>query len=108
MFGLGKTKEYQLVIEFSGDSPENFQRIADFELFLDENLKAGCVDGNDVGLGIINLFIITEHPGKCFEEIMTHFKFRNLEPSAAGYRNLNEEDYVRLWPQHDKTVFQLR
>jgi hypothetical protein len=29
-------------------------------------------------------------------------------PRAAGYRNLEEEDYVRLWPSGDTTPFHLK
>jgi len=99
--------EYQLVIEFTGDSPENFQRVTDLQEILDENLKSGTVDGNDVGRGIINIFIITEDPLICFGEVIEIISGR-LAPTAAGYRPLESEDYVRLWPTGDKTPFELR
>ena len=99
--------EYQLVMEFTGDSPENFQRVADLERMLDEGLESGEVDGNDVGLGVINIFIITEYPDICFAEAIDIVSGR-LTPTAAGYRSLESEDYVRLWPTGDKTPFELR
>jgi hypothetical protein len=98
--------EYQLVIEFTGDSPENLQRVADLEEMLDEQLNSGEVDGNDVGLGIINIFIITENPDICFAEAMGIMS--GMMPSGAGYRPLEGEDYVRLWPKGEKTPFELR
>ena len=108
MSGLLEVKKYQLVIEFRGDGPENLQRITDFELSFENKLKNGEIDGNDVGQGIINLFIITKNPAKCFEEIIGYLKLRQLQPSAAGYRLLDEDDYVRLWPDNDKTPFELK
>jgi hypothetical protein len=99
--------EYQLVIEFSGDSMEDFDKTIALENLLEEQLENGEVDGNDVGLGIINIFIITERPEKCFAEAM-RIVAGSLTPTAAGYRPLEGEDYVRLWPARDKTPFELR
>ena len=108
MFGFGNKTEYQLVVEFNDDSPENFQRVADMELLLDDKLETGEVDGNDVGQGIVNLFVFTKQPQKCFEEMMGYFKSAQLEPSAAAYRDVDGEDYFRLWPANDKTPFKLK
>jgi hypothetical protein len=99
--------EFQLVIEFSGDGSQNFQKVVDLELMLEEQLNSGEVDGNDVGLGVANIFIITKDPEKCFAEAMRLIA-ASLTPSAAGYRPLEGEDYVRLWPSEDRTPFELR
>lgn len=29
-------------------------------------------------------------------------------PCAAGYRDVEKEDYVRLWPKGDSTPFELK
>ena len=108
MFGFEDKTEYQLVIEFADSSPESFQRVTDLEMLLDAELKNGEVDGNDVGQGIINIFIITKYPDKCFIEAMSHTKSANLEPTAAGYRPVDGEDYIRLWPNADKSPFELK
>jgi hypothetical protein len=105
MFGK---EEYQLVIEFSGDSSENFQKVIDLEMLLDAELKNGDVDGNDVGQGIINIFIITKYPDKCFGETMSHIVASSLNPTAAAYRPIEGEEYVRLWPEGDKSPFELK
>jgi len=65
---LSKNSEYQLVLEFHGDDPDEFERVLALETQLDEALKSGQVDGNDVGQGVVNIFIITEDPKTCFEE----------------------------------------
>jgi|SRR5437868_976616 hypothetical protein len=108
MLNLFKAPQYQLVLEFQDDSPENFERVIAIEAKLEELLQDGEVDGNDFGQGIVNIFIITKHPEKCFEEAMLHIKGFAPNPSAAGYRNVNEDDYVRVWPQGDSTPFELR
>jgi len=59
MLKLFKKPEYQVVIEFHGDDPENFDRVSALEAKLDKELQTGEVDGNDVGQGIVNIFIIT-------------------------------------------------
>ena len=42
-------RDWQLVIEFSGDSPEQFEKIVALEEEMDASLISGEVDGNDVG-----------------------------------------------------------
>ena len=108
MFGFGNKTEYQLVIEFADENSKSFEEITSLEMLLDAELKAGEVDGNDVGQGTINIFIITKDPAKCFAETMTHIKSKSLKPSAAGYRPVDGEDYIRLWPSDDKTPFELK
>ena len=108
MLKLFKKSEYQLVLEFHGDDPENFERVVGLETQLEEALESGQVDGNDVGQGIVNIFIITKDPKTCFEEAMRIIADRGPSPHAAGYRDLDEEDYVRLWPANDRTPFELK
>jgi hypothetical protein len=97
-----------VVLEFHGDDPENFDRIMAIETRLEEELESGEVDGNDVGQGIVNIFITTKEPERCFEEAMRIIGGAALCPWAAGYRNLEDEDYVRLWPCNDATPFELK
>jgi len=100
--------EYQLVIEFSGESAEEFQKVIDLELLLEEQLNSGIVDGNDAGGGVVNIFIITEDPDICFAEAMSHIASSFLKPVAAGYRPVDGDDYIRLWPKGDKSPFELK
>jgi hypothetical protein len=75
---------------------------------LEETLKSGEVDGNDVGQGIVNIFILTREPQRCFEEAMSILGSKEPVPRAAGYRNIKEENYIRLWPKGDRTPFELK
>ena len=108
MSNLFSKLKYQVVLEFHGDDPENFDRVMALETKLEEELESGEVDGNDVGQGIVNIFIITKEPKRCFEEAMRIIAGTEPAPRAAGYRNLGEEDYVRLWPSGDATPFHLK
>ena len=94
-----KKTEYQIVLEFHGDHPDNFERVIAVESKLEEELESGDVDGNDVGQGVVNVFIITEEPKRCFEEVMRVIAGFEPSPQAAGYRDLDAEDYIRLWPR---------
>ncbi len=108
MLSSPKNTEYQVVLEFYGDDPDGFERVIALESKLEEKLESGEVDGNDVGQGVVNIFIITTEPERCFEEAMRIIAGDEPSPRAAGYRGLDEEDYVRLWPREDATPFELK
>ena len=108
MLNVFRKPKYWVVLEFHGDDPENFERVIALQTKLEEELESGQVDGNDVGQGIVNIFIIAEEPKRCFEEAMRIIAGAEPAPRAAGYRNLEEEDYVRLWPVGDATPFELK
>jgi hypothetical protein len=101
-------REYQLVIEFSGDSPEQFDKVVALEEEMTENLISGEVDGNDVGGGVVNIFIITKSPNQCFSEALTYIEKHMMRPTAAGVRDLKKEDYIRLWPKDERAPFILK
>jgi hypothetical protein len=108
MINLFKNHQYQVVLEFHGDDPENVKRVLALETKLEEALKAGEVDGNDVGQGIVNIIMITKDPQRCFEEAMCILNDPDSAPDAAGYRDIEEESYIRLWPKGDITPFELK
>jgi hypothetical protein len=103
-----ESHEYQVVFEFHGDDSENFNRVIALETKLEEELSCGDIDGHDVGNGIVNIFINTSEPIKCFEEAIRIMA--NLEPIPveAGYRNFEEEDYIRLLPEDNLMPFKLK
>jgi len=78
------------------------------EARLEEKLRTGVVDGNDIGGGVVNLFVITSSPDACFEEVMGLSAPAKLPLSAAAYRKRSEEKYVRLWPEANSSPFILR
>ncbi len=100
--------EYQLVLEFHGDDLENYDRVVAIEMKLEAELASGEVDGHDDGGGIVNIFIDTIEPMQCFEEAMKIINKMEPKLAAAGYRDFEEEDYTRLWPENDLTPFELK
>jgi hypothetical protein len=108
MMNLFKNHQYQVVLEFHCGDPENVKCVLDLETKLEDALKVGEVDGNDVGQGIVNIFIITKEPQRCFEEAMCILNDAEQAPDAAGYRDIEEEGYIRLWPKGDITPFELK
>lgn len=108
MTNKSNSPEYQLVLEFHGDDLEHFDRVIALATKLEEELKSGEVDGHDVGGGIVNIFIDTSEPRKCFKDAMRIIGGLEPKPRAAGYRDFDEEDYVRLWPENSTTPFELK
>ena len=102
-----KLKNYRIVLVFVGDDLEIYDRVVAMETKLVMELVSGEVDGHDVGGGIVNIFIDSREPKRCFEDALKIIKDMEPKPNAAGYRDIEEEDYVRLWPQNDATPFEL-
>jgi hypothetical protein len=102
------TNDYMVVLEFSGDDLENYDCVVALETRLEAELESGEIDGHDEGRGIVNVFINTKNPKECFKEAMKIMKDVKKEPDAAGCRKLDEEEYVRLWPEDDPTRFELK
>ena len=99
---------YQLVIEFEGDDIDHFDRVMALEESLDEAMSGDLVDGHDVGRGVINIFIHSDEPQRCFDQAMRVLDGSKSSPSAAAYRCMDGVDYLRLWPKNDPTPFTLR
>ena len=102
-----KSNKYRIVLVFEDDDLETYDRVVALETMLETELVSGKVDGHDVGGGIVNIFIDSSGPKICFEEAMKIIKDVEPKPCAAGYRAIEEEDYVRLWPEGDVTPFEL-
>jgi hypothetical protein len=102
-----KPREFQVVLEFQGDDLANLDRVIALATKLEEELTSGEVDGHDVGGGIVNIVIDTKDPGRCFEEAMRIIRNSEPKPAAAGFREYEEDDYVRLLPAGDSTPFEL-
>jgi hypothetical protein len=92
--------KYQLVLQFSATSMEDFDRLVALkdELIAELN-ELASVDGHDFGSGEFNIFILTNDPTECFDrarEIVTDQDVPNAMRSA--YREANGDNYVILWP----------
>ena len=93
--------KYQLVLQFSADSMEDFDRLIALEDRLIEELDdvVATVDGHDFGSGEFNIFVLTDDPATVFAKahaIVINQGVPNVMRSA--YREMDGEDYVILWP----------
>lgn len=92
--------KYQLVLQFSADSVEDFDRLIALEDRLIEELDdVATVDGHNFGSGQFNIFILTDDPAAVFGEaqgIVINQGVPNVMRSA--YREMDGEDYMILWP----------
>ena len=100
--------DYQLVLQFKIADAEEI----DWLLTIQEDLYSmfgtrHLVDGNDIGLGKLNIFIHTDAPLEAFEESREAFDDSDLEGMIAAYRKLYEEDYKIIWPSESKDDFEL-
>jgi hypothetical protein len=101
---------YQLVLQFRGDSLENFSRLETLETRLIETLGDSIsFDGNDVGLHGANLFFYTNDPASAFDRMRPLLD--NTESAAgftAAYRTVAENSFHILWPVDSAAGFNLR
>lgn len=102
------SQSHQLVLEFEVESVGDFDRIVGYEDLLRDALGCDCVDGHDAGQGVMNIFILTDDPVRCFSEAMRVLDGAERGPVAAGYRPRGEHEYARIWPASDHTPFTLR
>jgi len=102
------SNDYRIVLEFVCDDLECFDRVVALEMKLEEELLSGLVDGHDAGGDIVNIFIDTKEPKQCFDEALRILNGMEPQPDAAGYRNIEDEEYVRLLPVDAQTPFELR
>lgn len=101
--------EYQLVLQFSGDSFDDFDHIVTLEDKLIEAL--GCdadVDGHDIGSDQVNIFIFTSEPEIAFEtakQIIEHAGL--IKTTIAAYRETDGEKYNVIWPKGSNHNFEI-
>ena len=100
--------DFQLVLEFDGDTSEHLLRTSSVEDALIESITTGQVDGHDIGGGCMNIFLFCAEPQRCFEEVLARLTELNYLPTAAGYRKTGSEAFVRAWPKGERTPFHLR
>ncbi len=101
--------KYQLVLQFSGDSEEDFDAVVALEdQLIDELGEDAEVDGHDSGSGQTNIFILTDDPSATFQAAKPLLqKAKRLSSLTAAYRDVEGEDYTVLWPPDSKRKFEV-
>src|SRR5215475_1456014 len=99
--------KYQLVLQFRGDSLEDFDEMIAVEDKLSEAFgDSADVDGHDMGSGERNIFIFTTDPKRTFLQARPVLeRARSLHSLTAAYRPVKGERYTVIWPEGSKTEF---
>ncbi|HSA77264.1 MAG TPA: hypothetical protein VLG72_00195 [Nitrospirota bacterium] len=66
------------------------------------------VDGHDIGSNEMNIFITASDLKLVIERcipIINNLGLLNM--FSSGYRKLNSESYIRIWPEGDKSEFEI-
>ena len=101
--------KYQLVLQFRGDSLEDFDEMIALEEELAEKLgNSADVDGHDMGSGERNIFIFTSDPARTFSEArLVLERAGTLQSVTAAYRPVRGEEYTIIWPEGSKQEFKI-
>lgn len=96
--------KYQLVLQWSASSVDDYDSIVLLEDSLIEELPSDCeVDGHDAGSGEVNIFILTDSPTKTFEEVKDILKKSDAWSDVRiAYRDLERTEFTILWPTNLK------
>ena len=98
--GDGEDIGFQLILQFSGDTFDDFDHLVELEDMLRYELgDSGLVDGHDFGSGQMNIFILTASPRATFEVVKATLAPTRLTKLKAAYRSLATESYTILWPE---------
>jgi len=91
---------HQLVFQFESITVQDYDRLIALSEKIGEALPHGAIlDGHDVGLGEFNIFIHTKRPKAHFGPIREIIAKVHPELAfAAGYRALEDDEYLVLWP----------
>ena len=107
---LPSKSRYQLVLQLPEDY---FQRASGNAEALEEQLAEvladeGDVDGNDVGGGRYNIYVLTGDPHAAFRLVRaTLQEFRLLSEARVAYRELKDDTFVSMWPMGKNERFEL-
>jgi hypothetical protein len=95
--------KYRLVLQWPISSGCDYDALVAIEDALIDELEEGEVDGHDVGVGELNIFIDTNDPEKAFQQISEVLKGHELWGTARiAYREKSASKYTVLQPKNLK------
>lgn len=99
--------QYQLTLQFAGDSLGDYDAMVALEDELTEQLgDSADVDGHDCGSGETNIFIFTPDPAATFQRMRPVLeRARQLQAVTAAYREVDGERYTVIWPEDSQREF---
>jgi hypothetical protein len=96
---------YQLVLQWTGSSIEDYDAMIEIEELLIEGLPDESeIDGHDAGAGEVNIFIHTNSPQRSFAALQPILSACNrLHDVRIAFREMSKDEYTILWPTDLKT-----
>ena len=93
--------QYQLTLQFRGDSLDEYDAMVALEDDLTEELgDSADVDGHDAGSGETNIFIFTSDPAATFHRVRPVLeRTQRLQAVTAAYREVEGERHTVIWPE---------
>lgn len=101
--------QYQLTLQFRGDSFGDYEVMVALEDELTEQLgDSADVDGHDCGSGETNIFIFTSDPAAAFLRVRPVLeRTQHLQAVTAAYREVDGERYTVIWPESSERKFKV-
>ena len=100
--------KFQLVLQFHEENEQSFERLISLEESLEQIFKdEHDIDGHDFGSGEMNLFVHTNDPKAAFAVAKNAVLMSGLSRLEVGYRRLDGENYIRIWPVGSNEVFKV-
>ena len=91
---------YQLVLQFSANSKNDFNQLVALEEKLTDAIECiAIVDGHDFGQSEFNVFILTDEPAMVFDKAHQIIRDQRLQQGMrAAYRRKTDGSFMILWP----------
>ena len=106
---LDNTMQYQLILQFRGDSLADYDALIALEDELTEELgDSADVDGHDVGSRETNIFIFTSDPAATFHRVRPVLeRMLHLQAVTVACREVDGEQYTVIWPEGSQGEFKV-
>ena len=102
--------QYQLVLQFRGDSMPEIDALVELEDQVVEVLgDAADVDGHDIGRDEANIFVMTRDPEAAFRKALPVLRSQSsFSGLIAAFRTIDGEAYSVVWPSSFKGAFSVQ
>jgi hypothetical protein len=90
----------ELVLQLPGHSIKDYDSLLELENSITGGLGTlGEVDGHDMGVGEMNIFIHSDHPKLAFEKIKALLGTKDFLPDLkAAYRDIGKDNFTIIYP----------
>ena len=101
-------KPYQFVIQFAEDALSGVDEIMDLEEQIEGIIDASkdLIDGHDIGMGKINIFLDTDDPKSLFLRLEQADLPNRFGSCRIAYRLFEDDDSTNLYPEDDTSEFE--